>query len=269
MLKQVRVAALAVALALWAGGAAAQQAVDGATTNPVGQKIGGWYRADSTFRLFKVDDLGRLEFVDGDRDRDFATPINLFNSVTLGVTTGHYQMGQAVSIQQFSRAALNLRYSHAAETDTDSVFVAVRVWGRMAEQTGSMHYWSPVTGVSVSDTCFSTHAIADSAGAGTKCAPTPPSFILVRPKNARVAASFGGQTVVPMSILGGTAATRGQLRKYDTRTVRWAGPYGTTLNLVDNNGAPCPFEYIWLEVFNLGWTRALNNVTCDAVLKVN
>lgn len=226
--------------------------------------VGGVNAADSTAQPMLFDASGSIKAYDPDRDRDFPVLTNLFNSVTLGVTTGHYQMGQAKFIGQYTRGAIHFRFSHAAETDSDSVAVAMRVWGRTAEQSGTFHLWTPQNGIVAADTCFWTGSIADSAGVNQLCPPTPMTWYVLRPRGrgaAMLAAS--GATKVPASMFGGTASTRASLRKIPYSSVKFCGPNGVVLNLVDNAGAPCPFSYIWVEVFNLSYTRVLNNVTAD------
>ena len=60
-------------LAMCVGVPLAQQAGDGARTQGVGIKIGGWYGPDSTYRIMRMDDNGNFYTMDADRDRDFST----------------------------------------------------------------------------------------------------------------------------------------------------------------------------------------------------
>jgi hypothetical protein len=225
----------------------------------------------------RTDEEGRLMTVDPDRDRDFPVAINLFNSVTLNPSST-YQMGQAVSIQQYSRAQLHMRWSFAAAGDSDSVFFAVRVWGRMNEQTGTMHLWQPmvIPGTpGASDTCFTTKTAGDSASAVTTCL-QPVSFVVARPNNT-TARSVMTDNFAPIqaaylqfSGASGVTNTSAQLRKVPWQLVRWSGPNGVILNLSDNAGNPCPFNYIWVEVWHLRrFGVALQNLTCDVWPRVN
>lgn len=221
----------------------------------------------------KTNETGDLSTMDPDRDRDFPTFRNLFNSVTLAPSS-IYQMGQAVSIQQYSRASLFLRWSFAVAADSDSVCIAVRVWGRTAEQTGTLHLWTPGATGTLADTCFSNKAVGDTASAASGCFLLPPSFVVVRAASSwsqSVAAIANGARIPAGFVVGGgTLTTRNTLRKIPTWSLRYAGGNGVVLNLSDNAGNPCPFPYIWVEVLNLRVNNpSLQNLACDVWPRVN
>jgi len=224
-----------------------------------GIPISGLNRTDSTARVITVTPSGYLQAVDPDRDRDFSIPRNLFNSVVLNPSTT-YQPLQPCYIGQYSRASLMLSWGGAAAADSDTTFLMVRVWGKRSMNDGNMYLWTPFTKVVDSgDTCYCNKTVADSAGAPTACITPPPSFVVTRANVIPTA----GWTKVVAGIYGGTATTRVSLRKIPAWALRFAGSTGVMLPLSDEAGNQCPYPYIFVEVANLSFSRALTGVTCD------
>ncbi len=278
-MKVRRLLVAAVALVLLSGSAFAQGGTSlgwGQTarptqsgTNPQGGLkiaiVGGVNPADSSAVPFQFDAGGPLKMMDTDRDRDFPTFINLFNAVVLNPSTA-YQPNQPRYIGQFTRASLLLTWGAAAAADSDSTFLLVRIYGKTSLNSGNYYLWTPMgSSIVAGDTCQCNALPADSAGAATKCITPAPSFVVVRGVTnysllTKVLASATG---------GGTATTRSTLRKIPSYAWRYAGAGGVMLDLSDNAGNPCPFPFIWVEAWNLNFTRGLTGLTCDVWPRVN
>ena len=262
----LKAAALAGALAV--SSAHAQQVGDGAKTVPVGTKLSSVYMADSTGRVFRSDVDGNIYMVDGDRDRNFPVITSLFSSVVLNANTT-YQQGTAIYVGQYTRGALMLRYSFTA-ADSDSVKLAVRVYGKVSINSGTLHLWTPSGGVIASgDTCFTNGRVdVDSTGVG-RCM-SPISFFLCRAINGsypamNIDATNSAWYQAPAITAGKTL----KIRKVPSYALRPMGVQGTMLNLSDNAGNPCPFPYILIEVANLTRGTNLTSVSCDFWPRVN
>lgn len=275
MVKHFKQFGIIAALVLFAGNAWAQGTSLGwgqkptpvqSGTNPQGQlKVGvvGGVDGDTLAQPLRFNSDGSLKIGDISRDRDYPVITSLFsgaNVVGAAPTGGAviYQMQSAVYIGQFTRPTLMFRYSHAAQADTDSVTVGIRIWGKTSLASGTLHLWTPITGRdAVTDSCWANKTFADSAGATGYCLPTNLSFVLVRNRNPFSQAVAAGMFKIDMSIVGGTRSTSGTLRRVPASIIRTAGPFGTQLPLVDNAGAPCPYPYILVDVVNFSRTRAI------------
>jgi len=182
----------------------------------------------------------------------------LNNSTTFQPNTPKY-------IGQYTRAALYLTWGGAAASDSDTTFIMVRVYGKMSLNSGNLYLWTPLAqSVQPGDTCQCPSVPSDSAGAA-RCLTPAPSFLVIRGIT-----NYGLMTKVVASQLGGgTATTRGTLRKLNAYAIRYASNNGVVLNLSDDAGNPCPFPYIFVEVTNLSFSRNLTSVTCDVWPRVN
>jgi len=231
-------------------------------TNPQGQLkvaiVGGVNPAESTAQPLQYDEYGRLLTVDGDRDRDFPLITNLFSAVVLNQSTT-FQPNNAKYIGQYSRAALMLNWGLTAASDSDTTFLAVRVWGKTSLNSGNLYLWTPMAGsVQPGDTCQCSHIAADSVNSG-QCFTPAISFVVIRNVT-----NYALTTKVAENFVGLPDATkRATLRKLPAYGIRYAGTNGVMLNLSDNAGNPCPFPYILVEVMNLNFTRNLTSVTAD------
>jgi len=264
----VKVVALIGVLA--ASTAVAQQVGDGAKTNPVGTKLSSVYMADSTGRVFRSDVDGNIYTVDADRDRNFPVITSLFSSVNLAQSST-YQQGTAIYIGQYSRASLMLRWSITA-ADSDSVRIAVRVYGKTSINSGTLHLWTPAgAGNITNDTCnTSSVAAADSGGGAGRCI-APVSFWisrLVGPYTAGAIVSAAGcSNLYSGAAVGGTGRVR--IRRIPSYTWRPPGIQGVMLPLSDSAGNPCPFPYILVEVVNASPGSTLTSLSCDVWPRVN
>jgi hypothetical protein len=232
------------------------------------QDKGTYYNNASTG--LKTDASGNLATSDFDRDRDFPIVTPLFAAQTLTCKQS-YQMPIAVPIMQYTRAAIMLTWSCAA-VDSDSVRIAVRVYGATSSTSGNWYLWTPSVTYSLADTCAGPMtAGADSLTFG-RCL-KPVSFWVGRYANQQTETSpwiYGDHT----SLISGasmTAGSRVRIRKVPSWAWRWASSNAVMLNLTDNSGAPCPFPYIRIEVANVtgassgvvGASCSLTNVQAD------
>jgi hypothetical protein len=215
----------------------------------------------------RIDDDGTLLARDPDRDRDFSGFINCFNAVVLNYGQT-YQMNQPRYIGQFTRAALMISWGMPAAADSDSVSFIVRVYGKTSLNSGNFFLWTPYTHIiTVSDSCFSTVTVADTAGAGSKCISPAPSFVVGRKyylANTKLPASAAGFPV--------TSNQRINFRNVQSWAWRFGGVNGVSLNLSDDAGNPFPFPYIWIEITNICPANSAKNmtgVTCDIWPRVN
>lgn len=206
----------------------------------------------------RVNDTGDLRVDDMDRDRDYPGLENVFTGVVLNINST-YQTPNAIDVSKFTRLNLHLSWGTAAAADSDSVFIMVRVYGKSSTGSGNYHLWTPLgSSISTGDTCQSPGVVADSAGAA-KCLTPAPSFVVVRGIT-----NYALLTKVVMSQLGGgSSTTRGTLRKIPTYAWRYAGFNGVDLELVNNAGAPAHFDYLFVEITNLSFTRNLTSVHMD------
>lgn len=251
MLKRARVVTLCAVLALWAAVSWGQQVGDGAKTSGVGQKISGWNRSDSTGRIFSTDELGRIQTRDVDRDRDFPLITNFFSGLVL--TAGQTFQSPTIPAGQYTRGAIMLTWAIAA-ADTDSVRVAVRVWGTTSLTSGNYHLWTPGGFTEAADTCNGSGYVAGdtTATSPSRCL-APLSFWVVKPFgfNRAPQMSFLAENITQGSAVK-PAAGQIKVRKIPNAIVRYGSANAVMLNLTDNTGAPCPFPYIVLQVTNAG-----------------
>ena len=250
--------------------AQAQQAGDGARTSLIGQKLGGVYDVDSTFRVWRFGPTGIPYFEDGNRDRDFPLITQLFSGQNL-LAGQTYSMITAVPSLQYTRAAIMLTWATAvaAPADTDSVRIAVRVYGTTSSTSSNWHLWTPLAVYTAGDTCETNGQVeADSTGTG-RCL-KPISFWVGRQPSTRLGMPANGFTPVIGAaawIFDGTFTTATakmiKIRKVPILCLRWGSANGVMLNLTDNAGAPCPFPYIRIEVTNLTRGQTLSNVEAN------
>lgn len=206
---------------------------------------------------------GDLRTVDSDRDRDFGDVTNAFTGVVLNQQTT-FITPNAIDLTKYARAALYLSWAGAAASDSDSVFVMVRIWGKTSPSSNTLHLWTPLgTSVTAGDTCQCIPgALADSL-ATQRCLTPAPSFVIVRSvTDYRLTTKVLGQFV-------GLASGRSTLRKIPAYAWRYAGPTGVMLSLMDSAGNRCPYDYIIVEVANLSFTRNLTSLNCDVTRKAN
>jgi hypothetical protein len=258
-----------VAFAMVATAAHAQSTVVEGNKNRTmtGNAMSGTYLPDSTARLLRTDENGYLQVTDADRDRDFPVMLNAFQSVVLNAGTT-YQPISPIYVGQYSRLALMLTWSSAA-ADTDSVRIAVRVYGRKSLNSGNLYLWTPSSGITAADTCVTLGQVdADSSGVG-RCL-QPVSFIVAKPRH------LGGFVVKGemSNIYDGTFTTPAnksvRIRKIPGNAWRpYLGTGSVMLNLSDAAGNPCPFPYIFIEVSNLTKISNLTSVSCDIWPRVN
>jgi hypothetical protein len=253
-------ALVALGLGLALSTAEAQQAGDGARTSLIGQKIGGVYDVDSTFKVWRVGPTGIPYFNDSDRDRDFPLITQLFagQQLTAGAS---FSMVTAVPLMQYTRAAIMLTWA-AATADTDSIRIAVRVYGTTSSTSSNWHLWTPMTttvignnaGVPVLDSCVMDGMVAADSGLGGRgrCL-KPVSFWVGRSTGTgtewRPRISTLLTSLYQGASIGGSGAFVA-IRKIPSYNMRWGSANGVMLNLTDQSGAPCPFPYIRIEVYN-------------------
>lgn len=234
-----------------------------AHTAPVETPIGGAVNPADTTGFPVQGDGTSIYATDPNRDRDFSVKIPMFNLVNL-LPSSTFQMDHAEFVGQYSRGTLMMYWTGAAAADSDSVCIMVKVYGRTSATGAQRYLWAAMSNGNVQDTCFSNAAIGDSAGSGGRCFTPMPTFVVVR----------SGRPLpvkVTMAVLGngGTSATRGQLRKVPGYALRYAGSNAIAIPLVDQGGASCPFQYLEIEVTNLGWVRTLSSLSCDFWPRVN
>lgn len=219
-----------------------------------------WY--DPLYNMTKVvTPADPLPMADQSRDRDYPLVMNLVSAVNIGI--GGQLVSPARGIGQYTRAALMLNWTGAAQSDSDSTVIAVRVYGKTSTTSGNRYLWTPYTQLTSSlDTCFCNQVIADSAAAAGWCPNPQVSFFIIRAANGQRYLTINGAKV-PANIAGGTATTRMNLRKMPPWAVRYAGYNGVMLSLTDQSGAPCPFPVIEVELTNLSFSRVLNSVQLD------
>jgi hypothetical protein len=198
-----------------------------------------------------VDDQGNLKIADAVRDRDFPLLTQMFSGQVLpaGAT---YSMTQAKSMSQYSLGAIMLTWAVSA-ADTDSVRLAVRVYGTKSIDGGNYYLWT-LGGLSVSDSCFGTGYI----GADTTA--TSPSRCLA-PLTWWIQKNYGYNPQPRTTFLAENVTTGGAIkpaagqivvRKIPLSIMRFCSANGVMLPLTDNYGAQCPFPYIRIEVTNMG-----------------
>jgi hypothetical protein len=221
------------------------------------QDKGTYYNNASTG--LKTDVNGNLATNDFDRDRDFPLITQLFSGqqLTAGQT---YQMNTSIPMMQYTRAAIMLTWA-AAVTDTDSVRIAVRVYGTTSPSSANWHLWTPMAEVNATDSCYTSGPVAaDSNGTG-RCL-KPLSFWVGR--SVSTVSMLSGTLVIGSAGLHeGPAIVRTRVRKIPGYALRWGSANGVMLNLTDNTGAPCPFPYIRLEVVNATLGTTITNVEAN------
>ena len=228
-MKKVR-KALAVAALLTVPMLALAQVVanDGSSTRQQtsGQAVGGFTRADTTFRVITMDGSGNLKVVDADRDRDNY----VLGQAVVGDTTG---TGGAVALAglaiaawsaestsiiptyNYRRFALGLRLipSVGSAADTNEVRYAVQVRAHSAASydTSSSFVWHrwPVGGVRTASDVDSLGQINNNIGVSANGYDQPFSgeFIVVLSKkrgrgNTGRAQEFGGPDGVFIVLTG-------------------------------------------------------------------
>lgn len=268
------------ALVLFAGSAFAQGTslgwgqkptpVQGSGT-PQGQLkvgiIGGVDPADSTAQPLLITASGLLSTDDGDRDRDFPLLTQMFSGqqLTAGQT---YAMTTATPTGQYTRAAIMLTWA-AAVADTDSVRIAVKVYGTTSPTSGNWHLWTPNGPVmNATDTCsMSGKVAADSGAAALGRCPQPLSFFVttfvgVSPfLRVGITVPAACQTVYAGPGIAGVGRVR--IRQFPSGIFRQPSANAVMLNLTDNAGAPCPFPYIRIEVTNASTGSTLTNIEAN------
>jgi hypothetical protein len=263
-MKRFNAVAVLVALVLFAGTAFAQGTVLGWGNKPTppqsgtsvqGQVkvsvVGGVAEDDSAGTPMQFDVLGNLKVNDTQRDRDFPLITQLFSGQQL-TCKQTYAMTYAVPTLQYTRNAIMLTWACAA-VDTDSVRIAVRVYGTTSSTSGNWHLWTPMATYGAGDTCMgpatSISTANDSLTVG-RCL-KPVSFWVGRAVGGVESAPFiyGDHTTL-LQATSTTAGTRYRVRKIPAYALRWGSANAVMLNLTDNTGAPCPFPYIRIEVSN-------------------
>ena len=210
-----------------------------------------------------------LPVTDTQRDRDFPLITQLFSGQVLdpGRT---YAMTVAVPVQQYTRAAILLTWAIAA-ADTDSVRIAVRIYGTTSSTSGNYYSWTP-GGQAVSDSCVGTgYVVTDSTAASPQRCLAPNIAFWVQ-KAPYMSTASPSMSYLAQNITNGTQGgtlTTGQLklRKIPLSMVRFGSANGVTLNLVEASGAPAHFEYILVHVTNAG-RQSLTNVEANLKLRV-
>jgi len=204
---------------------------------------------------------------DGNRDRDFPLLTQLFSGQQL-VGGATFSMTTAVPSLQYTRAAIMLTWASTA-ADTDSVRIAVRVYGTTSSTSGNWHLWTPLAVYTAGDTCETSGQVdADSLATG-RCL-RPISFWVGRTPSTRLGMPAQNYTYIHGAAtwyIDGTLTTATskmvKIRKVPISCLRWASANGVMLNLTDNTGAPCPFPYIRIEVTNLTRASTLTNIEAN------
>jgi hypothetical protein len=216
----------------------------------------------------KTNSTGDLKMDDADRDRDFPLITNLFSGQQL-LAGAMYQMQVGIPTMQYTRAAIMLTWA-CALADTDSVRIAVRVYGATSSTSSNWHLWTPIATFTPTDTCESVQTAGDSTGFG-RCL-RPFSFWVGRKPTSRfpntvnpgaVTTVHGALTDVFDGTLATATAKMVRIRKIPGSILRYGSANGVMLNLTDNTGAPCPFPYIRLEVYNLTNGTTLTNIEAN------
>lgn len=210
-----------------------------------------------------------LPTVDQNRDRDFPLITQLFSGQSL-TCKQTYSMTTAVPVLQYTRAAIMLTWA-AASVDTDSVRIAVRVYGTTSPTSGNWHLWTPQATYTTLDSCAGPIIAGSDSLTHGRCL-KPVSFWVGRWSNGQELSPwiYGDHTWL---IAGATmtAGNRVRIRKIPAYAFRWGSANGVMLNLTDNAGAPCPFPYIRIEVTNctgassgiVGASCALTNIEAN------
>ena len=219
-----------------------------------------------------TDVNGNLKVVDPDRDRDFSGFQTLFTSVVLNAGTT-FQPNTPKYIGQYSRAVLFLTWG-APAADSDSVRIAVRVWGKTSLNSGNLYLWTPQSTMALYDTCVTNGQVdADSTGAG-RCL-QPISFWVGRARTSLYSTAATTTTVKGelSNLYDGTFTTPAgksvRIRKIPGWAYRNAGSNGAMLDLSSESGNAIPFPFILVEVINATKGVNLTSVTCDVWPRVN
>ena len=208
--------------------------------------MGGVYIPDTTARWLRMTDESLLMISDGDRDRDFSTLKNLGISGVQLTAGQSFTAQQAYFLGQFSRGSLMVTYAHPTAADSDTVILAIYVYGMRSLTDAAPHlmtaYVPPPSGgvLAVGDSCVDNSVANDSTAAVGHCLREVPTFVVLRDPR-RLTATFLSQT----------AGARQGIRKLPIYAYRIGGVTGTMLNLESNTGTPFSFPYILVKVANL------------------
>jgi len=229
--------------------------------------VGGVNPADSAGVPLQVDAAtGSLRIMDTDRDRDFPLITQLFSGQQL-LAGQTFSMTTGVPMLQYTRAAIMLTFAPAL-ADTDSVRIAVKVYGLTSSTSGNWHLWTPTTVYGSTDTCAMNGKVAaDSGAAAAGRCPQPLSFFVLT--NAGVNATARAGVTVPAACqtvyagpgIAGTGRVR--IRQLPAGIIRQCSANAVMLNLTDNAGAPCPYPYIRIEVTNASTGSTLTNIEAN------
>jgi hypothetical protein len=145
-----------------------------------------------------------------------------------------------------------MNWTHATAADSDSVCLAVYVYGTISATTANRCLWNPISGYSASDSCDDNSTTANKMTDSTvaHCFGTIPSFYITRSARKGVSSTF----------LQLTTTGRVPIRRWPLGINRYASSTGITIPLSDNAGNPVPFPYITVVVQNV-FPNATGNIT--------
>lgn len=255
MLKQVRVAALAVALAmtvglaLWGAAVEAQQVGHGARTEMKGTKIAG-VDPDSLGRVMKMDEYGRPVIIDGDRDRDLSPIQTIIAAVNLNAGNAVQNNLAAKSLLQYGRGKLLVTWTHAAAADSDSVNILVTVTHKTSTSSGILYNQGIALGsVNAIDSLWAYST------AGHQFVKPVPTYYVTR------------NSLAFLSISGSLSANpvRFPLEIYRLG----ASTNGIAIDMGDNFGVASVPDYLMVTVANVHPRKNLTGVQVDFKPRVN
>lgn len=118
--------------------AVAQVGGDGVKAqNMTGLRIAGVQTADSTVRIFRMDSNGYLYTLDASKDRDFGQYISTGIPAGTAIAAGKsVQTPNGIDVSKFNKLTLILNWTLPAAADSDSVNIAVKVYGKYSSSMG-------------------------------------------------------------------------------------------------------------------------------------
>ena len=226
----------------------------------------GWIDQNGKFQPIKQGTLG-LPMNDQDRDRDFSTVQNLnFSGLTVGAGSIRDCTGGAKSTLQYGRGTLLLQWQISQAADTDSVAIAVYIYGTVSANSATRYLMSSLI---YGSTAIDTVALGKSTVTGLNNMLKPlPTFFVTRNRYAGDVAAAQSTYSVGQGVLGLSAnysyapnMIPTQLWKTQIFYNGLTGAIAIPLGDVGGNGFP--FPYVYCTIANFHARRSLAAVSLD------